>query len=526
MAHTDPRTAIVRRWALVPLVLLLLAGLPLAVWLDLKNLSERALRLQAGDINSIVTSVRAYYATNVVARILETPGHTKVTHNYQSIPGAIPTPPTLSIELARIIGDQQSEISVRFVSDFPFPERTSREFDAFERAAITTLRQNPKQTISDVSWSGLTSHVRLVSPVIMDAATCVGCHNTHPDSPKRDWQVGDVRGIQEIIIATSMASNIFSFKYLLGYFAFMAALGFGFIIIQRRLIRTIEGMNRRLESTNDVLANVARNISRYLAPQVYSSIFSGKREVAIQTERKKLTVFFSDIEDFTGTTERLQPEEITSLLNEYLTEMSSIAAKYGGTLNKFIGDAIVIFFGDPETKGAAEDARACLAMAVHMQGRMAELNAQWHRRGIEHPFRVRMGINTGYCNVGNFGSEDRMDYTIIGAEANLAQRLQSIAEPGHIVLSYETYMLVREMVSAHALPSIAVKGIHRQIVPYVIDGLLDETGTKIQKFSEHAAGLDFYLDLGAVDDAAEARIRGLLQDAIAALDRRRAPKAT
>jgi adenylate cyclase len=89
------------------------------------------------------------------------------------------------------------------------------------------------------------------------------------------------------------------------------------------------------------------------------------------------------IEDFTGTTERLQPEEITSLLNEYLTEMSNIAAKYGGTLNKFIGDAIVIFFGDPETKGAAEDAKGWLAMAVHMQGRMAELNAQWRRRGIE-----------------------------------------------------------------------------------------------------------------------------------------------
>jgi adenylate cyclase len=522
MAHTDPRT-VVHRWALVPLVLLLLAGLPLAVWLDLKNLSERALRLQAGDLNSIITSARTYYATNVVARVLAMPGHTEVAHNYQSIPGAIPSPPTLSIELARIISDQQSEIAVRFVSDFPFPERTSREFDAFERAAIVSLRQNPKQTISDFSWSGLTGRLRLASPVIMDAATCVGCHNTRPDSPKRDWQLGDVRGIEEVIITTSMASNIFSFKYLLGYFAFMAVLGFGFIVVQRRLIRTIEGMNRRLESTNEVSANVARNISRYLAPQVYSSIFSGKKEVAIQTERKKLTVFFSDIEDFTGTTERLQPEEITSLLNEYLTEMSNIAAKYGGTLNKFIGDAIVIFFGDPETKGAAEDAKGCLAMAVHMQGRMAELNAQWRRRGIERPFRVRMGINTGYCNVGNFGSEDRMDYTIIGAEANLAQRLQSIAEPGHIVLSYETYMLVREMVSTHALPSITVKGINRQIVPYLVDGLLDATGTKIEKFSEHAAGLDFYLDLGAVDDDAEGRIRGLLQDAIAALDRRRGP---
>ena len=183
----------------------------------------------------------------------------------------------------------------------------------------------------------------------------------------------------------------------------------------------------------------------------------------------------------------------------------------------------MIFFGDPETKGAAEDAKGCLAMAVHMQGRMAELNAQWRRRGIERPFRVRMGINTGYCNVGNFGSEDRMDYTIIGAEANLAQRLQSIAEPGHIVLSYESYMLVREMASAHALSSITVKGIQRQIAPYLVDGLLDATGTKIEKFSEHAAGLDFYLDLGAVDDASDARIRGLLQNAIAALDQRSGP---
>jgi adenylate cyclase len=521
MAHIDFRTAVVHRWALVPLVLVLLAGLPLAVWLDLKNLSERALRLQARDFNSIVTSVRAYYATTVVARVMSTPGHSQVAHNYQSIPGAIPSPPTLSIELGRIIGDQQSDISYRFVSDYPFPERTSREFDAFEKAAIASLRQNPKQTISDFSWSGLTGRLRLASPVIMDEATCVGCHNTRADSPKRDWQVGDVRGIQEVIITTSMVPNIFAFKYLLGYFAFMAMLGFGFIAVQRRLIRTIEGMNRKLESTNDVLANVAKKISRYLAPQVCSSIFSGKNEVAIQTERKKLTVFFSDIKDFTGTTERLQPEEITGLLNEYLTEMSNIAAKHGGTLNKFIGDAIVIFFGDPETKGAAEDAKACLAMAAHMQGRMAELNVQWRRRGIEHPFRVRMGINTGYCNVGNFGSEDRMDYTIIGAEANLAQRLQSIAEPGQIVLSYETYMLVREMVSAHALPSITVKGINRQIVPYLVDGVLDATGVKIEKFSEQAAGLDFYLDLGAVDDAAHGRIRGLLQDAIAALDRRR-----
>src|SRR5262249_32486089 len=125
------------------------------------------------------------------------------------------------------------------------------------------------------------------------------------------------------------------------------------------------------------------------------------KDVVIHTERKKLTIFFSDIKDFTATTERLQPELITELLNEYFTAMSDIALKHGGTIDKFIGDAILIFFGDPETKGDAEDAKACLRMAIEMRLRLAELNAKWRNTGLEHPFSVRMGINTGYCNVGN-----------------------------------------------------------------------------------------------------------------------------
>ena len=251
------------------------------------------------------------------------------------------------------------------------------------------------------------------------AQHCVGCHNSHPESPKRDWKVGDVRGIQEIIIATSMAANIFSFKYLLGYFVFMAVLGLRLSSASSAASGDHRGHEPRARKHQRFLANVAMKISRYLSPQIYSSIFSGKKDVAIQTERKKLTIFFSDIEDFTATTERLQPEEITSSQRVPHGDVQhrGQARRHGRQIHR---RRHVIFFGDPETKGAAEDAKACLAMAVDMQGRMAELNAQWRRRGIEHPFRVRMGINTGYCNVGNFGSEDRMDYTIIGAEANLA----------------------------------------------------------------------------------------------------------
>ena len=120
----------------------------------------------------------------------------------------------------------------------------------------------------------------------------------------------------------------------------------------------------------------------------------------------------------------------------------------------------------------AEDATACVRMAVTMQQRLAQLNSEWRQRGIEQPFRARIGINTGYCNVGNFGSDDRMDYTIIGAEANLAARLQTIADPGGIVLSYETYALVRDLVRAQPLPAIQMKGISREVVPYAVEGLI------------------------------------------------------
>src|SRR6185312_6070481 len=212
------------------------------------------------------------------------------------------------------------------------------------------------------------------------------------------------------------------------------------------------------------------------------------------------------------------PEEFTALLNEYLTEMSMIAAAHGGTVNKFIGDAILVFFGDPDSRGAVEDAKACLTMALDMQRRLAELNVQWRQRGIAEPFRVRMGINTGFCNVGNFGSDDRMDYTIIGAEANLAARLQSIAEPGQIVLSYETYALVRDMLTAHALPQIQMKGISRPVVPYTVDGMLGSAGEEYKLFSEHIPGLDLYLDPSILSEEAAKRTRKLLTEALAALD--------
>ena len=517
------RAALRSRSVLVTLVVVvLLVGLPVAVWLDLDDLAQAALQRQASDMNSVITSIRNFYASDVVGRVLASPGQTKVLPNYQSVPGAIPIPATLSIELGRVINARQSNIGYRFVSDYPFANRAPHPLDAFERASLAQLRAHTDRESTEQSGGLFTDRVRLVTPIIMGQA-CVACHNANPDSPKRDWRVGDVRGIQEVTVTMPIATDLFALKYLLIYFACAAAAGLAFILLQRRQAAVIRGINAELEGANAFLADVSLKISRYLSPQIYRSIFSGELDSTIHTKRKKLTIFFSDIKDFTATTERLQPEELTEILNEYLNEMAQIALAHGGTLDKFIGDAILVFFGDPDTKGAAEDAKACLRMAVAMQRRLAELGIAWRDRGLERPFQVRMGVNTGFCNVGNFGSADRMDYTIIGAEANLAARLQHIAEPGSIILSYETFALVKDIVDAHALPPIAVKGVSREVVPYVVERLTDAAGAAV--VSEHATGLDIHLDLGNIDDAEAERVDTILRNAIAALAERRAGRS-
>jgi class 3 adenylate cyclase len=163
-------------------------------------------------------------------------------------------------------------------------------------------------------------------------------------------------------------------------------------------------------------------------------------------------------------------------------------------------------------------------MAIAMQRRLVELNRDGRRRGIERPFQARMGINTGYCNVGNFGSLDRMDYTIIGAEANLAARLQSIAEPGGIVMSYETYALVQDRVRARPLEPITLKGISRQVVPYVIEGIFEGwpagEADILEKMSKR---LHLHVDLTDLEETEGEAIETALEAALSEVKKRRTP---
>ena len=239
-------------------------------------------------------------------------------------------------------------------------------------------------------------------------------------------------------------------------------------------------------------------ISRYLSPQVYKSIFSGQKDVAIHDRAQEPDDLFSDIKDFTATTERLQPEKITTLLNEYFTEMSEIALAHGGTIDKFIGDAILIFFGDPETKGEAEDARACVRMAFDMQKRLAELNIKWRHGGIEIPFGVRMGINTGYCNVGNFGSSIAWT-TRSSAPRPISPRVcRRRASPGRSSSATRPTRWFATSSPHSALAPIHMKGISRAVTAYAVKGLMDGEGKTAEIFSAHMTGVDLYLDPSAL----------------------------
>jgi class 3 adenylate cyclase/PAS domain-containing protein len=278
-----------------------------------------------------------------------------------------------------------------------------------------------------------------------------------------------------------------------------------------------EAATRLVSEKNRMLESLSTKLSKYLSPQLYKSIFSGEKNVEVASQRKKLTIFFSDIAGFTETTDLLESEELTNLLNQYLREMSAIALEHGATIDKFIGDAIMLFFGDPESRGAREDAIACVRMAIAMQQRMRDLQAEWRERGQEHVFQLRIGINTGFCTVGNFGSDDRVDYTIIGNEVNLAARLQTHADLGGILLAHETYALVKDAVLAEETGTITVKGFSTPVRTHRVVGLHDSSGVQGRVIRQEQDGLLLIIDQKKLTPEGRADAIRVLRDAVGRL---------
>lgn len=227
------------------------------------------------------------------------------------------------------------------------------------------------------------------------------------------------------------------------------------ILIVEQNIDDLKKTESDLNHKNEQLTTLSSKLSKYLSPQIYESIFCGKTEVKIHSQQKLLTVLFLDIVSFTQTVENMKANELTIWLNQFLNNMANIALKYGATIDKFIGDAVMIFFGDPETLGEQEDAYKCVKMAIEMQEFVDQIDTQ-----------IRIGVATGDCTVGNFGSEDRMDYTIIGPVVNQAARLEANSRPGKILISEMTYQLVKDKIVCNFNGNINVKGFSQAIPTY------------------------------------------------------------
>lgn len=251
-------------------------------------------------------------------------------------------------------------------------------------------------------------------------------------------------------------------------------------------------MSRYLELSNQ--------LSRYAPLQLWHAIMRGDSEAKLEYKRKKMTVFFSDIQGFTELSENLIPDDLAFLLNDYLSEMTDIAKQYGGTVDKFMGDAILIFFGDPETQGVVKDAKGCVEMALAMRQRMKLMRERWQKMGYP-ALHIRMGISTGYCHVGNYGTTHRMAYTIVGRDANLAARLQSAADVDEILISEDTYKLVKDDFLCAPQAPIQLKGIQGAVKTWqVLERLSKDPEHYQQWFDYQYKGFHLVLNLEEVQN--------------------------
>jgi adenylate cyclase len=208
-----------------------------------------------------------------------------------------------------------------------------------------------------------------------------------------------------------------------------------------------------------------RTFEAYFPPAVVRKIMLNPSLVTAAGQKKELTILFSDIKSFTTHSSTLTPDEIQKLLNEYFDSMVEIVFKYEGTVDKFIGDGLMVFFGDPEPQ--PDHAVRCVKAAIEMQQKCRELKARWVQEG-KFPLMIRIGINTGPVVVGNMGSDRRLSYTVLGADVNLAQRLEANAPVEGIMIAQRTYEFVKDRIPTRPLEPIMVKGLDKPIKVYEV----------------------------------------------------------
>jgi adenylate cyclase len=218
------------------------------------------------------------------------------------------------------------------------------------------------------------------------------------------------------------------------------------------------GVNQALKLHRYITESVLR---RYLPPALVERAARGELRLDAEPERRVVTVMFTDLVGFTALSERLGPDAVGKLLNRFLTEMSKLAHAHGATVDKFVGDAVMVVFGTPDALDPAEQARRCVALAQQMQASLATMTG-------DVTLATRTGINTGEAVVGNFGSAARSDYTVIGPAVNVAARLEAASKPGRILIGAETARLLAGSVPLEQTGPLTLKGVSAPVTAHYV----------------------------------------------------------
>ncbi len=467
---------ILHRHPLWSTAILLLLGMALIfanmVFLAHKMKEDMAEHYAENYIQALNT-IQSMYSSSVVARVQS---HGVVANSdYKHNEGTIPFPATFSIELAEALTNPKTGITTRLYSDFPFTTRKNGgPHDEFESLALTTLRfaKDKEQPFARYEMVNGRYSYRYAKAIIMQQS-CVDCHNTHPESPKKDWRVGDVRGVRTVTFPMDTANQQVNTGWTVTLIVMLAMSLFGmgliFIIIQA------------LRASIDTLSKTNTAINRFV-PHEFLNYLNKQNIMDVQLNdniETRMTVLFSDIRSFTELSEHMTPEENFKFVNDYLNVMGPVVRRNHGFIDKYIGDAIMALFDN------ADDAvNAALEMLTVLEAYNTE-----YLKNHNQPIRIGIGLHRGKVRLGTIGEHGRMDSTVISDAVNLASRIEGLTKYYGVpcLISEDVYRQLNDSSEIHTryVDKVKVKGKNVPVNIYEIFSA-DESPACAQKLATQA----------------------------------------
>lgn len=473
------------------------AGLVLASMVYLSSEMKKQLATQyAENYIKALSTVHAMYSSEVVARIK--PLGVEVAHDYQERDGSVPFPATFSIEVADAITEEGSGVSTRLYSDYPFSFRKNGgPRDEFEALALTNLRfvdgrkaagEKTERFVRMETVDGRPA-LRYASALYMKQ-TCVDCHNTHEDSPKTDWKVGDMRGVRAVTLPLdrSFASAQSGWALTLGIMMGITGVGLGVIFL----------VTNALKASVSALTNTNEAYHRFV-PHAFLSYLEKNSILDVQLSdnvEREMTILFSDIRSFTSLSEEMDAEATFDFVNEYLSLMGPVVRKHHGFIDKYIGDAIMALF---------EHNVDAINAAIEMSAVLTEYNQQ-RAQNNQAPIDIGIGLNKGCVRLGTVGEDHRMDGTVISDAVNLSSRIEGLTKYYGVrcLMSESVYRAISdpEKYQIRLIGASQVKGKKKSVMVYeLFDGDPPEMREKKAHASRRSSKAIGYFQVGELERA-------------------------